>query len=225
MPHNAKIIQDLSLLYELALAIGSSLDITENSQQFFRTLVKRKNLAYAALWLRQPAYASYQLTYAYPTFRADERSVPENHPMAEKMRAQECFCIDATDENFGHYIHEKQISGGIYLLYQLGSIGFVKLYSNTRPTGFTEVEISQLLEVMNKFRLSTEACLASSSLKREAVQRLEAQKNIERFNTKIQESELKLRQILDSSLDGVITIDSAGLVTEWGHQSEKIFGY
>lgn len=225
MPQNAKIIQDLSLLYELALAIGSSLDITENSQQFFRTLVKRKNLAYASLWLRQPASASYQLTYAYPAFRASQRSVPENHPMAEKMRAHEFFCIDATDEHFGQYVQEKQIGGGIYLLYQLGSIGFVKLYSNTRPTGFTEVEISQLLEVMNKFRLSTEACLASSSLKREAVQRLEAQKNIERFNAKIQESELKLRQILDSSLDGVITIDSAGLVTEWGHQSEKIFGY
>ncbi|MCB1060923.1 MAG: PAS domain S-box protein [Calditrichaeota bacterium] len=33
------------------------------------------------------------------------------------------------------------------------------------------------------------------------------------------------RQIVDSSLDAVVAIDSAGLVTEWNPQAERVFGY
>lgn len=39
------------------------------------------------------------------------------------------------------------------------------------------------------------------------------------------DSERKLRTILDSALDAVVSIDSDGLVTEWNHQAEIMFGF
>lgn len=39
------------------------------------------------------------------------------------------------------------------------------------------------------------------------------------------DSERKLRAILDSALDAVVSIDSDGIVTEWNHQAETMFGF
>ncbi len=54
------------------------------------------------------------------------------------------------------------------------------------------------------------------------------QKNItseKLLQQEIQESEGKLRMILDSALDGVIIVNDQSLVINWTPQSEKIFGY
>jgi len=41
----------------------------------------------------------------------------------------------------------------------------------------------------------------------------------------LRESEDRHRSIIDAALDGVITIDSAGLITGWNRQAETIFGW
>ncbi len=41
----------------------------------------------------------------------------------------------------------------------------------------------------------------------------------------LRDSERKLRTILDSALDAVVTIDEKGIVTEWNNQAEVIFGF
>ncbi|WP_417590067.1 PAS domain S-box protein [Owenweeksia hongkongensis] len=41
----------------------------------------------------------------------------------------------------------------------------------------------------------------------------------------LKESETRLRSILDSALDAMITIDENGIVTEWNLRAEEIFGY
>lgn len=41
----------------------------------------------------------------------------------------------------------------------------------------------------------------------------------------LMESESKLRLVIDSSLDAIITIDDKGIITEWNLQAEEIFGY
>jgi diguanylate cyclase (GGDEF)-like protein/PAS domain S-box-containing protein len=41
----------------------------------------------------------------------------------------------------------------------------------------------------------------------------------------LRESELRTRMILDTALDGVITIDAFGKITDWNKQSEVIFGW
>jgi len=51
--NNNKIIRDISLLYELSLAFGQSLDIEENCTHFLKVLMMRKGLTFGAVWLRE----------------------------------------------------------------------------------------------------------------------------------------------------------------------------
>ncbi len=68
--------------------------------------------------------------------------------------------------------------------------------------------------------LTTVAVLASNRLKRAMSQ----QRQME-VEEELRDNENKLRKILDSAIDGVISIDVKGIVTEWNKQAEVIFGY
>lgn len=68
--------------------------------------------------------------------------------------------------------------------------------------------------------LNTVAVLASNRLKRAMAQHKQVEAEEE-----LRDNENKLRRILDSAIDGVISIDASGIVTEWNKQAETIFGY
>jgi two-component system, sensor histidine kinase and response regulator len=42
---------------------------------------------------------------------------------------------------------------------------------------------------------------------------------------KLQQSEIKLRTLIDNALDAVISMDQHGIITEWNKQAENIFGW
>ena len=60
------IVADIALLYELAMAVGRSLDLRSNCEQFIRVLMARKNLSYAAVWLRRDLLVDTPLNRAVP---------------------------------------------------------------------------------------------------------------------------------------------------------------
>lgn len=68
--------------------------------------------------------------------------------------------------------------------------------------------------------LTTIASLASSRLRKIQVKnrQLETEQNL-------RDSETKLRTILNSALDAVVTIDAQGVISEWNHQAELMFGF
>ncbi len=225
MQDQARLIQDLSLLYELSLAVGSSLDVEANSQQFFRTLLRRKNMTYAALWLRNEKEGVYELAASQPAFWATQERLELDHPMLQRLEKEPVFSLAFGNPGFEDLIQEKEIHKGAYWLFRLGELGFVKLYNRNAPEAASAIELNQLQGVMEKFRISLEGCIAFTDYQLEAQERRIAQKVIEETNAKLQESELKMRKIVDSSLDAVITIDENGYVTEWGKQTSNIFGY
>ena len=47
-----KVIQEISQLYELSLAVGQSLNLKENCDTFLKTLLARKSLSSAAVWIK-----------------------------------------------------------------------------------------------------------------------------------------------------------------------------
>jgi len=75
-------VTDLSLLYELSLSIGSSLDLTTNCSVFLKTLLARKNLAFASVWIKnrylpgEEEKSGASLVYAHPDSRAKETRRP-----------------------------------------------------------------------------------------------------------------------------------------------------
>lgn len=68
--------------------------------------------------------------------------------------------------------------------------------------------------------LTTLANLASNRLKNAKAKRRQLIAERE-----LKENENKLRTIINSALDGIITIDQKGLITEWNPQAEVIFGW
>ena len=91
----ATIVQNISVLYELSLSIGQSLDLKSNCDAFLKALMARKNLSYAAVWIRkyllpqidQPGSRkpkpedTAQLIYATPQSRANAKVLSLSHPL------------------------------------------------------------------------------------------------------------------------------------------------
>lgn len=50
-------------------------------------------------------------------------------------------------------------------------------------------------------------------------------KKVQERTEALQKSEVRIRTILNTALDAFISMDSAGLVTEWNAEAEKLFGY
>lgn len=219
--NNVKIIQDISLLYELSLSVGTSLDPEENCHQFLRTLISRKSLNFGAVWLHKTGQGgqSYcNLFYIYPNFRQAETTVPCSHYILQKLSTSKYLTVSSKDPEFADVVHEKKVSTGSYAIFSLGEIGFLKLFASNRPDGFPESELAQLKQVVDKLKVSLDGCFAHIRLRNETEQRMFAQQAL-------QDSENKLRRIIDSSLDAVVSVDGEGLTLEWNLQAESMFGY
>lgn len=221
MPDKIKIIQDISLLYELSLSVGSSLDPHENCHSFLRTLISRKSLNFGAIWLNRynPDGSHYcDLFYIHPHFRQAQTSVACNHYILQQLSIHPYISISSDSPYFEALVHEKKVEKGSYAIFRLGDLGFLKLFATNRPEGFSDMEMAQLKQVVDKLKISLSGCFAHVQLKQETENRLIAQQALE-------ESENKLRRIIDSSLDAVVSVDDEGNTIEWNVQAEKMFGY
>ncbi len=221
MTNNIQIIQDISLLYEISLSVGNSLDPWENCHNFLRTLISRKSLNFGSVWLRRKAdgeKTTCDLFYTHPHFREDAQNISCDHALILELKTKPYLCLSSQDANFGDFVHEKKVGKGAYAIFKLGDLGFLKLFASNRPEGFPDMEMAQLKQVVDKLKTSLDGCFAHIRLKEETESRLEAQKALE-------ESENKLRRILDSSLDAVVSSTAEGFTVEWNAQAEKMFGY
>lgn len=222
MTDQVKIIQDISLLYELSLSIGNSHDPEENCASFLRTLTSRKSLTFGSVWLyREEASASERmcdLFYIHPPFRQAKHAVPCNPYIQEKLVEKPYFSVPSYSPHYQGLVHETKIGEGAYAIFSLQKLGYLKLFASNRPDGFEEMEMAQLKQVVDKLTVALEGCFARTQLQTETAQRLTIQKSRE-------ESEQKLRRIIDSSLDAVLSSDQEGITIEWNAQAEKMFGY
>lgn len=221
MTNNIQIIQDISLLYEISLSVGNSLDPWENCHTFLRTLISRKSLNFGAVWLcgkTETEPKGCELFFIHPHFREEEREIPQNHQILKILSSQPYITISSQDDGFNEFVHEKKVGKGAYAIFRLGDLGFLKLFASNRPDGFPEMEMAQLKQVVDKLKTSLDGCFAHIRLKEETENRLEAQKALE-------ESENMLRRIIDSSLDAVVSSTAEGFTIEWNAQAEKMFGY
>ena len=221
MTSQVKIIQDISLLYELSLSVGTSLDPQENCHQFLRTLIRRKSLSFGAVWLYDHTLGEknkYSVFYTYPNFLRTQKKEIWASLIQDELASKPYFSLNNLSPHFKFIFQEKKIKNGSFAIFRLGKLGFLKLFAANRPEGFSVLEMEQLKQVVDKLQVSLEGCFAHIQLKGETENRLSAQKALE-------ESENKLRRIIDSSLDAVVSADEYGMAIEWNAQAEKMFGY
>ena len=207
-----KIASDISILYELSLAIGQSLDLRTNCDRFLKTLMARKNLGYASVWIRQELLAGPEgrdiegsgnhavLVYTNPRFRIKETRLPLHHPLFTILKGREVFSVASPEPVFQEFVTEKGINKGAFAIFAMGDLGVLKLYSMTREGHFEDWEMNQLRNVISKFTVSVQACLAH----KKAMAEVEARKRAEEL---ARDSEEHLKTIWESTQAGIIVID------------------
>ncbi|MBX2875017.1 MAG: PAS domain S-box protein [Saprospiraceae bacterium] len=216
MTDQSKIIQDISLLYELSLSVGNSLDFTENAKSFLNTLMSRKGLAFASVWTQKDEH--FELTYGVPRFRVDEEQIDQNHPIPKKLEKAPFFSIHDDDPSFASFIQEKDVETGTYCIFSLGEVGFLKLFALNRKTPFSRLEMGQLNSVITKFAVSLKGCLAHKQLFIETQERQEAEKALKATND-------RLADLFDNMYDALIILDNDGMIKEANNAARCMLGY
>ena len=166
MSKDVNAVHDISLLYELSLAVGTSLDLEENAANFLRTLIDKKKLTFSAIWLHGKFLAAqYQndklyLFKGFPKTLVRDLSLAETHPLWEKLQESPNCCCTSEDPNFDKLVHEHDISEGAIGVLRLGDIGFLKMYDKQRTEPFPLRELEQLHQVANKFTTSLKGAMS-----------------------------------------------------------------
>lgn len=199
------------ILYEISLAIGRSLDLESNCEVFLHTLLPAKNFAYGAVWLRKSELYSgqpppngqdpYVLVYGTPPFRIRELVIPADHIIVERLQEEPFYSVGCQVTDFGRFVTESRISRGAYAVYDLGGIGFLKLYCSARSDAFPYAELNQLRSVVSKFAVSIKGCLAHRAL---AVVARERQRALD----SLRKSERRYRTVVESASDGIIVTEN-----------------
>ncbi len=176
-----EIIQEVTLLYELSLSIGQSLDLQRNCNQFLTTLMSRKNIEYASVWinervLNKGAYSQYTLVYSNPEFQIKETLIPSEHLMLQKLANLPYITLQDTDPDFPKFIIERDIKEGSCVIFNLQGFGFIKLHTFKKEHSLNNFEANRLSKVINSFALSIKACLYHQRSIQEAEERIKVEK-------------------------------------------------
>ncbi len=196
-----KIVQDLSVLYELALSIGVSGDVRENCESFLNVLMSRKNLSFAGYWLCEDIdRKTPELIYALPF----KNFTPGNVTFSPEFKAflkKERTSIVAKGHDFLEHIQRlTNTTTGEYLVYNTDNSGVLILHRNSSP--FSLYEMKQLHKVVSKFGLFIKSLIVQQrTLMRENLLK-------EQVTAQLYKSENKYQKLFDHTFDAVFNYDS-----------------
>ncbi len=223
MNKNTSIIQNLSQLYELSLAIGTSLHLVENCTNFLKALLAGKNLTFAAIWLNKNELYTDNgnnriLIAGLPASKIDQTICTEDIFLYDQIDENAPYSVLETDDKFSVLIQEKDIEGGAYAIFKLREIGYLKLYAKDRKKPFSLEDMDQLKNVLDKLYHSLIACLAHRELEKETKHRIAAQKAQKA-------SEDLYKTVVQSLSEGIMITDLEGKVTYVNDQMVELAGY
>jgi len=165
---NAAIINDVLVLYELSLAIGTALEPQKNCEGFLNILQARKNIPQAAVWVRPELLSAgsgseLTLLYANPRRSFNAHDLQDvMHPFARVAGSQRPLLIEADSIEAGMIRGERSPAVGTFILYPLAQLGVLELYSTS--TSLSARSVNQLKSVVDKFAASLTGSLSHARL-------------------------------------------------------------
>ncbi|MDW7731298.1 MAG: PAS domain-containing sensor histidine kinase [Methanolobus sp.] len=216
--HYQEIVKDISLLYELSLSIGTSLDLRTNCDTFLNKLLARENFAFASVWIKDKYLSKKHdrkvtLVYANPEYRVRETTISPSDPILSLIKEKKPIMISSSDDQFHEVIAEKNINKGIFYIFPLGDIGFLKVYSAFEKKAHDEVILDKLINVISKFTVSVEACLYHKRTLMEIEERKRAENELRISEKRFKDmAELLPEMVYECDLKGEFTyINKSGL--------------
>lgn len=216
------IAREISLLYELSLSIGNSLDLKKNCSDFLNVWMRQKNIDFGSVWLKNdvlslPNPKNYTLVYGNPEFSIDKKEITLNHYFQSNLDESGVICINSEMPHFLEIITEKNIVSGCYWILSLPKLGFIKFYfsaKNLSQTAFNVNEVKKASKVIRKFGVTLQSCLLHNRV-------------IEETNQKVRyQEELKKLAVVAEKTDNAIVISDKFGKIEWVNQGfTQITGY
>lgn len=216
-----KIVQDISLLYELSLAIGNSLSFEENCYNFIKSILARKNLAYGGIWVLDNSKDTdgnqFKLTFDFPNLRTDEEE-PKKEKIFDKIFEDGSFAIvKEEDDDFSAIAHQNGVESGAYILFGMPEVGVIQFYTS-KPDNFTHEDCLKLTKVILKFSVILKGCIAFESLKTETSEKI-------KFQEALYKSEQEYRLMVNSIAEGIVITDLEGRIIFVNEQMCLLTGY
>lgn len=150
-PSASVLLQDLSGLYELSLAVGQSLDLEQNCAHFLKKLLARRRLAGAAVWMRDRHTGGFEPVFQLP----QRRWVGDGAELAAPGAPRRL-----SSDELARLWSGAQPAGS---LLPLGDTGMLALVGSD-PAALDPASLRQLRGVFEKFAVSLEACRAHQAL-------------------------------------------------------------
>ncbi|MEA3504580.1 MAG: ATP-binding protein, partial [Bacteroidota bacterium] len=189
------IVRDISLLYELSLSTGRSVDLKDNINSFVTVLMSRKSIDIISVWIKDNylhpnGVDKYVNIYGNPEFRFLKKELDNNHPIIIKLHNTDSFSVSYGDSFFEKCTGEQGIHKGVYTIFRLGDFGFIKMYQFARKYEWNKIEQAKLNSVIKQFSYSIVGCIDHTKSINELTKRLEAEKAVRK-------TEIELKNTLD----------------------------
>ncbi|RME02415.1 MAG: response regulator [Planctomycetota bacterium] len=169
----AETVRQLSILYELSLSIGTSLDPYKMAKNFFKTLMSRKNLSYLALWTEGKYLSSleegvrpqnlppvdeleenaFYLYYHFPRLKVHTTVLSSEVEWLEKAREKGFYIPELLESELPFHLEGLPFSIRSGCFFCLPALGVLQIFSPVERF-FDRTEPRQLLPILEKFSLA-----------------------------------------------------------------------
>ena len=220
-----------SLLYELCLSIGESIDPRTTARNFLNTLASRQHLEGASIWWRNPnTEHDLFLLEAVPVNSTRADQLPVNHPYWQYTRNGKIRFFTINDDEFSLLATESGSRCGAFALFPLDDQGVLVLQF-VLPATFTPDLLGQFRGVAHRLAVAIQGGMAyarfqlSESERQRAAELLEQEKRrSEHFDAKSANAHSQLRSLIQTLPDLVWLKDTEGRYLACNSRFERFFG-
>ncbi|OYU66049.1 MAG: hypothetical protein CFE22_10705, partial [Cytophagaceae bacterium BCCC1] len=222
METKLEIVRELSLLYELSLSIGGTLDLKKTSEDFLKVWMRQKNIDFGSIWIKNIHLDlenpnQFSLIFAHPHFLVIDHTETLPDDFADTLKQQKAIQVNTEDTYFQYFKKEKNIKSGSYWFLEIPNLGFIKFFfyeKNPSQKSFNLRETKKTEKVLGKLSIALQSCLLHNKVITETEQKNKYQKEIR-----------KLALVAEKTDNAIIITDAKGLI-EWANDGfMRISGY